>query len=75
MRSRAKYDALEKRGQSFQDFQVGWLEALTDLNAAGVHKCQKDLMYDYLHKVGSYLREESSKDKRFWPLQAGVSGR
>ena len=24
---------------------------LTELNAAGVDKCQKDLLYDYLHKI------------------------
>ena len=69
MKARAKFDHLEKRGTSFQEFQVAWLECLSDLNAAGVHKFQKDLLYDYLHKLGSYLREEVSKDKRFWPIK------
>ena len=67
MKARAKYDALDKKSTAFQEFQVSWLEALTELNAAGVYKCQKDLLYDYLHKIGSYLRDEVSRDRRFWP--------
>eukprot|EP00439_Symbiodinium_sp_Y106_P023279 s6151_g2.t2 len=68
MKARAKYDNLET---AFQEFQVSWLEALTELNAAGVYKCQKDLLYDYLplRKIGSFLREEVSRDLRFWPLR------
>ncbi|CAE7778267.1 unnamed protein product, partial [Symbiodinium pilosum] len=50
---------------AFQDFQASWLEALTELNAAGAYKCQKDLLYDYLHN----LRDEASGDRRFWPLR------
>ena len=60
MKAGAKYDNLEKKSTAFQEFQVSWLEALTELNAAGVYKCQKDLLYDYLHKIGSFLREEVS---------------
>ena len=63
MKARAKCDNLEKK------FLASWLEALTELNAAGVYKCQKDLLYDYLHKIGSFLREEVSRDRRFWPLR------
>ena len=43
MKARAKYDALDKKSTAFQEFQVSWLETLTELNAAGVYKCQKDL--------------------------------
>ena len=60
---------LEKRATQFQEFQVSWLEALTELNSAGVYKCQKDLLYDYLHKIGPFLRDEMSRDRRFWPLR------
>ena len=69
MKARAKYDNLEKKSTAFQEFQVSWLEALTELNAAGVYKCQKDLLYDHLRKIGSFLREEVSRDRRFWPLR------
>ena len=69
MKARAKCDNLEKKSTAFQEFQVSWLEALTELNAAGVYKCQKNLLYDFLHKIGSFLREEVSRDRRFWPLQ------
>ena len=69
MKAGAKYDNLEKKSTAFQEFQVSWLEALTELNAAGVYKCQKDLLYDYLHKIGSSLGEEVSRDRRFWPLR------
>ncbi|CAE7761843.1 unnamed protein product, partial [Symbiodinium sp. KB8] len=69
MKARARYDSLEKRATQFQEFQVSWLEALTELNSAGVYKCQKDLLYDYLHKIGSFLRDEVSRDRRFWPLR------
>ena len=69
MKARARYDGLEKRATQFQEFQVSWLEALTELNSAGVYKCQKDLLYDYLHKIGSFLCDEVSRDRRFWPLR------
>ncbi|CAE7786512.1 unnamed protein product, partial [Symbiodinium necroappetens] len=69
MKARARYDSLEKRATQFQEFQVSWLEALTELNSAGVYKCQKDLLYDYLRKIGSFLRDEVSRDRRFWPLR------
>ena len=67
MKARAKYDNLEKKSTAFQQFQVSWLEALTELNAAGVYKCQKYLLYDYLHKIGS------SSAKKF--RETCVSGR
>ena len=69
MKARARYDSLEKRATQCQEFQVSWLEALTELNSAGVYKCQKDLLYDYLHKIGPFLRDEVSRDRRFWPLR------
>ncbi|CAE7912102.1 unnamed protein product, partial [Symbiodinium sp. KB8] len=49
--------------RSTREFQVSWLEALTELNSAGVYKCQKDLLYDYLHKIGPFLRDEVSRDR------------
>ncbi|CAE7883936.1 unnamed protein product [Symbiodinium microadriaticum] len=64
MKARARYDSLGKRATQFQEFQVSWLEALTELNSAGVY-----LLYDYLHKIGSFLRDEMSRDRRFWPLR------
>ena len=47
---------------------VGWKPSPSS-NAAGVYKCQKYLLYDYLHKIGSFLCEEVSRDRRFWPLR------
>ena len=67
MKARARYDNLEKKATQFQE--VFWLEAFTELNSAGVYKCQKDLLYDYLHKIGSFVRDEVSRDRRFWPLR------
>ena len=67
MKARARYDNLEKKATQFQE--VFWLEALAELNSAGVYKCQKDLLYDYLHKIGSFVRDEVSRDRRFWPLR------
>ena len=35
MKARAKYDNLEKKSTAFQEFQVSWLEALTELKCCG----------------------------------------
>ena len=69
MKARSRYDNLEKTASPLQELHVSWLEALPELNAAGVYKSQKDLLYDYLHKIGSFLRDELSRDRRFWPLR------
>ncbi|OLP82682.1 hypothetical protein AK812_SmicGene36642 [Symbiodinium microadriaticum] len=61
MKARSRYDNLEKTASPLQELHVSWLEALPELNAAGVYKSQKDLLYDYLHKIGSFLRDELSR--------------
>ena len=68
MRAKSQYEGVAFNG-NFAEFQVDWMDALTSLGEAGIHKSSKDLFLDYLAKLGQGKRIQIMSDQRFWPIK------
>ena len=71
VRAKRRYEDLTKGRDRFQDFQAAWREALADLAEAGIVRGEKDLLLDYIAKLGGNLKERILQDTRFWPVNPG----
>ena len=72
MRVLAEWDNLIKGKLSALDFEPRWEGALAELESVGLARNVRELMLNYLSKVGPALAAEIQKDMRAWP--DGIGG-
>ena len=68
MRVLAEWDSLLRGKLSALDFEPRWEGALAELESVGLARNVRELMLNYLSKVGPALAAEIQKDMRAWPV-------
>ena len=71
MRVINEWDNLSKGKLSALQFEPQWEEKLAELETAGLGRNERELMLNYLGKIGPQMQSDIMKDMRAWPDGTG----